>query len=236
MNPSILTEWKIDLDVDAVLRGQGADPAIIRQRKPVLVEIAAQALDEGTPLLHPHVAHREFGVDGLRHERLALEGGGWLTGPLIARHLGPAQRVIVMVCTIGPELEETIGRAMRSDVARGLALDGLGSAAVEMLANQVCHRFEEQAHAVGLETTIPLSPGMIGWAVDEGQPQIFSLLDTSEIGVTLADSGMMLPRKSLSMALGIGADMGQAGRTCDYCAVRETCRYQSHYEALHGPR
>lgn len=38
---------KLDVDVDMVLRGQGADPAVIRQRRPCLVALARQALVEG---------------------------------------------------------------------------------------------------------------------------------------------------------------------------------------------
>jgi hypothetical protein len=81
-----------------------------------------------------------------------------------------------------------------------------------------------------METTIPLSPGMIGWSVAEGQSQIFALLDAAEIGVGLTEHGVMIPPKSLSMVLGIGPNMGTAGSTCDYCSMRETCRYQDHYD------
>jgi hypothetical protein len=56
-----------------------------------------------------------------------------------------------------------------------LALDGVGSAAVEMLAIQACNYFEEKAKIDGLFTSMPLNPGMVGWPVDMGQPQIFSL-------------------------------------------------------------
>ena len=37
---SILTDWDYHLDVDGVLKGQSADPAVIRKRSPRLVEIA----------------------------------------------------------------------------------------------------------------------------------------------------------------------------------------------------
>jgi len=40
---------------------------------------------------------------------------------------------------------------------------------------------------------MPLNPGMIGWSVDIGQPEIFSLLDCEEIDVSLTDSYMMVP-------------------------------------------
>jgi hypothetical protein len=110
-----------------------------------------------------------------------------------------------------------------------LALDGVGSAAVEALANAACRYFEEQAAGEGWQTSIPLSPGMIDWPLVEGQPQIFHLLENEPLEVELTNSYIMLPRKSLTMVLGAGPEMTAAGRTCDFCSLREVCRYQDHY-------
>jgi hypothetical protein len=69
---------------------------------------------------------------------------------------------------------------------------------------------------------------MVGWPVEQGQPQIFDLLDAGEIGVQLNESTMMLPRKSLTFVLGIGKELMAGGRTCDYCSLKETCWYRDH--------
>ncbi len=226
----VITGPELDLTIDAVLRGQGADPAAIRARSPQLVAEAARALEQARPLLDPRLCYERLPVESLRHERLTLAGGGMLSGPLIAQHLGRAREVIVMVCTIGGALDELVSAMIRAgDMVYALALDGVGSAAVEALANRACRRFELEAEAQGLQTSIPLSPGMVGWGVAEGQPQLFSLIDADAIGVTLTDHSLMIPRKSLSMVLGVGKDMLAGGRTCDFCAMRDTCRYQDHY-------
>lgn len=225
----ILRDWELKLDVDRVIRAQGADPVVIRSRSPQVVHLAQKALQEGGPYLQPAVLWETFPVDSLRHERLLLHGEKFLQGQLIAQHLAGASQVIVMLCTIGHLLEEHASHVMNDDLAYGLALDGVGSAATEALANEACHLFEEQAQGEGLKTTIPLSPGMVGWTVEHGQAQIFALLDGETVGVRLNSSGVMAPRKSLSMALGLGQDVGQLGSTCDYCSMRETCRYQDHY-------
>jgi len=221
------------IDVDHVLIAQGADPQIIRKRKPKLAEIAGRALEQGLPYLDSKVIFREMNVLSLKHERLKLEGQGELKGKLIAEHLGPAAKVIVILCTIGSRLEEYSLKTIKSDPVTGLALEGVGSAAVEALANAACNYFEEKAHEDNLGSTIPLSPGMIGWSVEEGQAQIFKLLDTKEFGVTLTTSYLMLPRKSLSMVIGIGADIKAGGKTCDYCTMNETCVYQHQYTSSH---
>ncbi len=227
---TVLDKWDLRLDVDVVLRSQGADPAAIRKRSPSLVESAERALEEGNPLLQPRVTARRLLIEDLLHERLNLEGDGRLSGELLAEHMGGAQEAVIVLCTVGEALERRAADVSKEDAVYGLALDGVGSAGVEALANAACALFEEEATKEDCQVTIPLSPGMVGWPVEQGQPQIFDLLDASEIGVRLTESMMMLPRKSLTFVLGLGKELMAGGRTCDYCSLKETCRYRDNYD------
>ena len=227
----LLPEIDLNITIDHVIRAQGADPEIIRDRNPQLIKAAKTALKLGFPLLEPQVLYEEFKIDSLRHETLNLTEGGVLKGKLVAQHFSSAESVIIMLCTVGMKLEkESIG-LLSSDPVAGLALEGVGSAAVEILANSACNHFEQMAAQKNMETTIPLSPGMMGWPVDQGQPQIFSLLNSEQIDVRLTASHLMLPRKSLTLSIGIGANILAQGTTCDYCNMKETCQYQDHYVA-----
>jgi hypothetical protein len=228
-NMPVLREWDLIIDADQVLRGQGAEPQAIRSRSPNLVKLAERAIAEATSVLDPQLLHRRMKVEAIVHERIILEGGAEMRGRLLAQHFAPASEVIIILCTIGAALERKVSEVMRTDMVYALALDGLGSAGAEVLANAACRRFELQAEVQGMETSIPLSPGMIDWSVEEGQPQIFNLLPAEEIGMSITPSYVMLPRKSLSMVIGVGQKMTQKGTTCDYCTMRETCRYQDHY-------
>ena len=128
-----LQNLELEFDLDAVLRGQGADPAVLRQRRPALVQLAEQAMQEGWPLLEPGVVVREFNVQDVRHERLILEGGGELAGKLIVQHLGGARKIFLLLCTIGGSLEQYASEMWSESASYSLALDGVGSAAVEAL-------------------------------------------------------------------------------------------------------
>ncbi len=216
-------------DVDAVLRGQGAVPSILRARNPALANMAEEAMQEGTSLLRPKVVYRELAVEGVRHERLILNGGQYLESKLLFQHLAAAKTLCIVLCTIGEALEKRVSEIWESNMVYALALDGVGSAAVEALANAACEYFEKQAADKGLQASIPLSPGMVDWPVEEGQPQVFRLLGEAGSVVRLTPGNIMIPRKSLTLIMGIGAEMKSAGRACDYCAMRETCRYQDHY-------
>jgi hypothetical protein len=219
-------------DVDAVLRGQGADATILRARRPGLVKVAEEAMQESFSLLTPKVIYKEFAVEGVQHERLLLQGGQRLESKLLSQHMGTANRIIIILATIGERLEERVSEIWDANMVYALALDGAGSAAVEALANAACEYFEKQAAEEGLETTIPFSPGMVDWSVSDGQPQIFDLLSEAGSIVHLTSSYIMVPRKSLTTVMGIGTELKSSDRVCDYCLMSTTCRYQEHHSAI----
>jgi len=221
----LLEDFVFTLSADDVLRGEGADPEIVRLKKPALLEAASTALRAGIIKLHPVALIRTARVVEHRHEQILLQGGKELVSPLVARHLAGAEQVVLAVSTIGSELEELASTSMEKNPLLGVGLDGLGNAAVEILGQQVCMRIGERAQAAGLTASTPLSPGEPEWPVEVGQPQIFALLDPSRAGVTLTSGGMMVPKKSISFVVGIGPEMAQTD-LCELCSLRERCRYR----------
>jgi hypothetical protein len=97
-------------DVDMVLRALGADPAVVRGRRSSALAIAEQAVTSGMGLLQSVVVSASFPVREFRHERVRLEQGGYLSGPLVAEHLHAAPCVVVAVCSIGPGVEEAASK------------------------------------------------------------------------------------------------------------------------------
>ena len=231
----ILDKWEISLTTDQVLRAQGAEPEAIRLRRPSLIDSTEEAIAKANYLLHPLVLFEKYAIKDLVHARLELisdasnQGKTYISGQLIAQQLARAKEIIVMLCTIGSEIDETVSGLFKIDPMAGLALDGVGSAAVENLAIQACNYFEARAKDEDLKTTMPLNPGMLGWPLDQGQPQVFSLLDSEQIQVSLTESCMMMPSKSLSLVLGVGDNVTAIGSSCDYCSLKGVCKYQNHY-------
>jgi hypothetical protein len=226
----IVDHWDLQIDAEKVLWGQGADPAVIKKRNPRLFEVAQSAVEEGYQHIHPILLYRRIPVIGFKHERVLLDEGISLNSPLIKQHMLGAEEIVVAVCTVGQQLTDYASEIFNSDPVRGLALDGLASAAAEALGEAACQYFESIADQEGTQTSIPLNPGMIGWPVQEGQQQIFSLISPQEIGISLSPGGFMVPIKSLSLLMGFGVGLTPTGRSCDFCTMRETCRYKDHYD------
>jgi hypothetical protein len=215
--------FDLSLDLDLALRSQGGDPAKMR---PALRNMTAAMIERAHTLLTPAVAYDVFGIAEVRHERLVISPRVSIKSARLAGTLGNAKQIAVAVCTIGPQLEEAVSAMfMNGQQAEATVLDGVGSAAVEELAQRACRLFEDMARSHGLTTSVPFSPGDPDWPL-EAQRDLLDLVGAEQIGVSLNDSFLMHPLKSLSLVVGIGENLTASGSACDYCTLREVCRYR----------
>ena len=77
----------------------------------------------------------------------------------------------------------------------------------------------------GLKITNRYSPGYCGWDTRE-QHKLFSLLPENSCGIRLTESALMLPIKSVSGFIGVGANVRFNPYTCKMCDA-EFCVYRS---------
>ena len=122
---------------------------------------------------------------------------------------------------------KTSASLFSEDPLYALALDGLGNAAVENLAQQVCGEIAEQVESTKAckpPLRFPRAARNGRWRWDSHR--FSQLLDPSKAGISLTHGGMMIPKKSVSFVVGIGPEMSQASM-CSVCSLKETCRYQN---------
>lgn len=230
MTPHLAASWLADLGPDAVLGGQGADARRVRERSPRLLATAERAAREGAVFLRPRVACRILGIRERDALGVTLEDGSRLSGALIASRLADAVEAAVLLATLGEELERRVSRMFGRDLAYAFALDAFGSAAVQALVRGATRHLRERAARTGAGMTRPVSPGMDGFGLAQGQREIFALLGEGAAGVTLLSSGGMTPRKSVSLVFGLGSAAEGSGGICDPCPARPGCRFR----ALHA--
>jgi hypothetical protein len=219
----ILTDIQPSLEVAHVLRGQGIDPD---RARPEIAAEARSVLDEALSLLAPAAVCAAFPVRDCHRRTITLEGGAALEGSLVARALAGATEVALAVCTIGPALEARVSELfVAGDPVQALALDGAGVAALGGISRLVCERVCGDAAARGLRVGMRPSAGQEGWPIEQ-QRVLFDLLPADEIGVRLTESCLMLPRKSVSFAIGLGPEMQADATACDFCSKRERCNWR----------
>lgn len=227
----VLTDWNYHLDVDGVIKGQGADPEKIRRRSPRLVQIAENALEEAEKIIRPVAMIETLDVVSLAHDTITLSDGHIIRGSFVPYHLLKAKVIAVIVCTISDQLGQRVSELGSSDICYALALDGAGTTAVENLASEVAKFIEDEAAAKGWSATIPLNPGMKGWDLVNGQQQIFSILSSADSAVKLNESYLMEPFKSLSLIVGMGPDVRTEGVPCDFCTLSDSCQFSKRRSA-----
>ena len=214
--------FDLSLDLDLVLRSQGGDPT---KARPALRAMSAAMTERARPMLAPSVAFEIFDIK-VRHERLVISPRVSLKSAALAQALGGAKQIAAAVCTIGPQLEQAVHAMFAAgEVAEATVLDGVGSAAVEELSQRACRMFEGMARERGWTTSIPFSPGEPDWPL-EAQRDVLDLVGAEQIGVTLSDSYLMHPLKSLSLVVGMGEKLTAGGSPCEFCSLNEVCRYR----------
>lgn len=112
-----------------------------------------------------------------------------------------------------------------SDMARALILDSCASAAVENLCDNLETDLRAEVEAEGLFLTDRFSPGY-GDLPLSFQRDFCALLNAQrQIGLTVSESSLLIPRKSVTAVLGI-SHWPRTTRSsgCANCNLFETCQ------------
>ncbi|UCG31590.1 MAG: hypothetical protein JSU68_07970 [Phycisphaerales bacterium] len=143
-----------------------------------------------------------------------------------------AERLALFAVTMGPQLERAVRACFdANDFAVGSMLDSVASASTDRAADLVQARFRAQLDRRGLLRSdtgiLRYSPGYCGWHIS-GQRRLFEYLEPEQIGISLRDSYLMQPLKSISGVLIAGprdihdiADNYDCCESCDDHGCRE---------------
>jgi hypothetical protein len=169
----------------------------------------------------------------------AGEGNNAADAPLAAI-FPQAKRLALFACTVGRRVTDHIRDLFAShDYALGYVLDAVASGGAEHLAALVEAEYRRQLESDNLQSRIQnpeskivrYSPGYCGWHVS-GQRRLFAALAPEEIGITLRESFLMEPLKSVSGVLVLGPrDVHRYEPGFSFCA---DCRNQTCRDRLAG--
>jgi len=221
-------DWQIRVDPGEYSKQMGVELARLRQ-KAGWEEMLGEAAAELERVMRPAVCWERYPVQEIRHGRVMLENGLRLgKGFTTEKVMGGADTLIVAVLTLGDGPDRAVQNAQQQGAyLKAMLLHDLAATVVETLRQQFCHQLEIEARQAGRYTSATLSPGESSWPIEE-QAVIFSLVDAEQIGVTLTESLVMVPVKSLSLVIGEGQqEMGEGdAEPCGYCTIQERCRYR----------
>ncbi|MDP4208636.1 MAG: vitamin B12 dependent-methionine synthase activation domain-containing protein [Bacteroidota bacterium] len=147
-------------------------------------------------------------------------------GKLIAAQMKKAEYAAIFTVTIGKEVETLSEDAFRKkDMLEGYIFNLIGSEAAESVAEIVHQHVRKLSEDKGLHITNRFSPGYCHWDTKE-QFKIFSFFPDDFDDVTLTESALMNPVKSVSAIVGIGKEAEFKDYTCNQCGL-DNCLYRS---------
>ena len=120
----------------------------------------------------------------------------------LGRNLAGCQRVALLAATLGPQVDALIRRHSSLDPVYASILQATGAMYIEELVDITNSEIKKIAAAQGLKTKPRYSPGY-GDVPLEIQKDFFRLLPCTRIGLTLMDSLIMAPEKSVTAFVGL---------------------------------
>ncbi|HWQ50193.1 MAG TPA: hypothetical protein VN369_00195 [Terriglobales bacterium] len=137
----------------------------------------------------------------------------------LAKALAGCQSAILFAATVGPMADAARERAALQSPARAVALDAVGTAAVEAWCDRLCEGFKQGCEGRGLAVRPRFSPGYGDLALHVQRP-LLALLDAPrKAGISLTGALLMTPRKSVSAIVGVGEKGCTARKTgCAECS------------------
>jgi hypothetical protein len=149
---------------------------------------------------------------------------------IVYNQLKKSNSIAVFLCTAGPEIGNRSRRLMQDkDFLKGYIYDIIGSEIVEAAADLMQNEMSECLLSSGYKITNRYSPGYCGWNVAE-QHNLFKLIPENYCGISLTESALMDPVKSISGFIGIGKEVRNNPYTCRMCS-QDDCVYRRVREA-----
>ena len=119
----------------------------------------------------------------------------------LKKHLEGCGEILLFACTAGAETDRRIARAKLLSPARGLLMHAIGAQQVEGGCDRLCARLAQQFP--DRQLTDRFSPGY-GDLTLEMQRDVMAALDCGRtVGITLTDSLLMTPSKSVTAIIGM---------------------------------
>lgn len=145
----------------------------------------------------------------------------------LARHLRGCQEAFLLAATLGSTADSLLRRYAATDISRAAVMQATCAAMIEQVCDDAEVPLRQELEREGKALISRFSPGYGDFALKH-QRDLTALLDCSRrIGLTLSDSLMLIPTKSVTAVIGIrdGANIQPSESKCRLCDNRH-CEFR----------
>lgn len=188
-------------------------------------EMINQALKETPHFCKVRGGYKIFETIKIDQKAATIEIGNSTFSPskIVTTQLKESNSIALFVCTAGEGISKHANHILPNDPMLAYIFDIIGSVTVEKAMDKIQKFLHAKIQKSGLNISDRYSPGYCDWNVAE-QQQLFSLLPDSFCGISLSESSLMHPIKSVSGIIGIGKNLSQKGYQCQWCTDKN-CIY-----------
>lgn len=145
--------------------------------------------------------------------KVILGGQEFAPGGIIGSYLKGMTEACIFVATAGAEFDASVRELKKEgDILADFIADSIGS----VLAERAVAILEEELIAARHGVSLPYSPGYCGWDIRE-QQLFFGLFPPKPCGISLSESSLMSPEKSISGFFALGEELVRQPYHCDIC-------------------
>lgn len=145
-----------------------------------------------------------------------------LKGNSIKNHLANCEKAVAMAVTIGEGIDRNIRILSHTNLAKSVVFDAFSSAAIEQVCNKVEDIIREEFKEYKMTFRFGIGYGDLPLS---HQKDFVKVLDaTKKIGITVGNSHMMIPTKSVTAIIGLSKEeIKKANRNCADCNLMGNC-------------
>ncbi|MDH5478531.1 MAG: hypothetical protein OEY50_09375 [Nitrospinota bacterium] len=204
--PQVMENLPFTIDETRVLREMRVSriKTVDELEERPLAEAMKRAIAKAYTLIHGKGVYKtiELGGVGEDGEVAAPSAPGLFTGKDMVNLLGQCPQATVLAVTIGDGLETEVERLDKAgDITEAYLLEMVGGLMADYMADRVDERIESSIQRAGFDRTMRYSPGYGDWPL-ERQPLLARIVEAERIGITVTQSHIMIPRKSVSAVIG----------------------------------
>lgn len=212
------------IDKNEVLRYLGYKNGVIDTNINLLID---ECINEVKEISNCKYTYKIFDVEKSEEQVRLLESNLVFKGKDILEHLKESSMCAVMAVTLGSNMDTKIRYYEKVSMTRALILDACASVCVEWVCDEAEKEIRKEARSKTLDITYRYSPGYGDFLIDI-QPKIISALDTQKnIGLTVTENNILIPRKSVSAVIGFQHKNIKAQHSeCKKCNNFIECQYR----------
>ena len=174
---------------------------------------------------NPKFVYRIFDLDHVDAEEICF-GQVKIHSKSLGRNLKGCKQIVLFGATLGIAVDQLMTRKAIRDMAQAVVMQACAAALLEEFCDESQEEIATEVAKSGGYLRPRFSPGYGDFPMDF-QKELMQILDCAkQIGLTMTESYMMTPVKSVTAVIGVSAENAGCGSLpCEECEKKD-CKYR----------